>query len=91
MLPSLSVRVIRAPEGSPLSAYVDSKVLLKDLLNGRVGVMDLWHSKCTKCPAALEKFDSLAESFSDKDVLFVACALSQGDGDLDMVSEFMEE
>jgi thiol-disulfide isomerase/thioredoxin len=47
--------------------------------------LDLWTTKCVKCPAALEKLNRLALEFPD--VLFVACVLN----DKEMAEEIIEE
>ena len=41
-------------------------------------VIDFWHTKCTRCPAALEKLNDEAEMHPE--IMFVSCALSQGPG-----------
>ena len=53
-------------EGSTISA----------LRGGKPLVLDLWHTKCVKCPDALTKLDKIAGSGKHADVKFVACALS---------------
>lgn len=96
-LPEVRVKLLRAPErtsssSARMGAMTTGEVLsLRDVCAGRVGVVDLWHTKCTKCPAALEKLNSLTESFDDSQVLFIAAALSQGDGDEDMVGDLIQE
>lgn len=39
-------------------------------------LIDFWHTKCTRCPAALEKLNT--EAATSNDILYVSCALSQG-------------
>ena len=51
----------------------------------RALVIDFWHTKCVRCPAALEKLNS--EAAMRKDVLFAACALSQGAENLEIVQD----
>ena len=63
---------------------------LEAIRAGRTMVIDLWHSKCVKCPAALDKLNDLAgSSSSGDDVLYVSCALSQGPGNIDLASEMV--
>ena len=51
-------------------------------------VLDFWHTKCVKCPAAMEKLNDAATPFiADSRVKFVSCALSQGPGNIDVASE----
>lgn len=47
------------------------------------------HTKCVRCPAALERMNN--EASSRTDVLFTACALSQGDGNEELVKEMVSE
>lgn len=44
---------------------------------GRPLVLDFWNTRCSKCPTALAKMDSLASKFSAS-TISVACALSLG-------------
>lgn len=61
---------------------------LREYCSGKVGVIDLWHTKCTQCPAALTRFNSSAAKLQRMtDVLFIACALSLGDGNEELVAE----
>lgn len=47
---------------------------LRELRDGKPLVLDLWHTRCVKCPSVLTKLDGLARQH--KEVKFVACALS---------------
>ncbi len=88
MLPSIPVRVVKASEGSALSSHsVDSPVSLKELCAGKAGIIDLWHSKCVRCPLALEKLDDLAGKNTNSNILYLSLALSQGDRDLDVIQD----
>lgn len=62
---------------------------IKAFCAGKAGVIDLWHTKCTRCPAALEKLNE--EAGSHPEYLFIACALSQGEGNLEDVAELTNE
>jgi hypothetical protein len=53
---------------------------LREVCSGKVGVIDLWHTKCQKCPAGLDKFNGEYVQFSSSEVVFMACALSLGNG-----------
>jgi thiol-disulfide isomerase/thioredoxin len=64
-------------------------VSLSDLRDGKAMVLDFWHTKCVKCPAALEKLNDEAEE--KEDILFVACALSQGQGNIEAVEELTQD
>lgn len=82
MLPRLKISVLGENE-------VEST--LDEFCFGKNGVIDLWHTKCQKCPAALDKFNTEALQFSSEEVIFVACALSQGEGNKDDVAEIGPE
>jgi hypothetical protein len=56
---------------------------------GKAMVIDLWHTKCVKCPAALSHLNDEASSSSD--IVFVACALSLGDGNRELVADLVSE
>ena len=43
---------------------------------GKPLVLDLWHTKCVRCPEALTKLDGIAGSGKHPGVVFAACALS---------------
>ena len=43
---------------------------------GKPLVLDLWHTKCVRCPDALTKLDGIAGSGKHADVVFASCALS---------------
>jgi hypothetical protein len=87
-LPSIPVALLRAPEGSDLKAREGQSVPLSELLNGKKGVIDLWHTKCTRCPAALEKLNDIVTSTSS---IGIACALSQGPRDVDTVNDLIQD
>lgn len=92
MLPSLPVRLLRKPSSSPVHAHENTITTLTEICSGRVGVIDFWHTKCTRCPAAIEKLNALAEKFGNtEDVLWLTCALSLGDGNGELVSEVIQE
>lgn len=91
MLPAISVKVIRTVDGSDLKRFEGQTASLQEVLRGKGGVIDLWHTKCVRCPAALEKLSDFAQSRGSQDVVFIACALSQGDGDEDMVTDLIQE
>ena len=68
----------------------DNIIDLLSLLEGKRGmVLDFWTSKCVKCPGALDKLNSKALSYPD--IAFISCALSQGDGNVDIVKELVDE
>lgn len=59
----------------------DVPTTLRELQRGVGGgkpmIIDFWTTKCTRCPAAMEKLDKEASS-RHKEIFYVACALSQG-------------
>ena len=52
-------------------------------------VVDFWHSKCKWCPPALEKLNKEAGCADSDDIIFVSCALSQGEGDYEVASNLV--
>jgi len=52
-------------------------------------VLDFWHTKCVKCPAALEKLNDEAGSGEHDGIVFVSCALSQGAGNKDVAMDMI--
>lgn len=68
-----------------------SQTTLKDLRvnNSKPCIIDLWHTKCTRCPAALDKLDSAAEA--NPDIVFISICLSQGDKNFDLAVDMVEE
>jgi thiol-disulfide isomerase/thioredoxin len=58
---------------------------------GKPLVLDFWHTKCVKCPAAISHLDEVAPKHPG--VTFAACALSLGsetEGTQDQVLELLE-
>ena len=45
-----------------------------------IQVIDFWHTNCTRCPAGLEKLNVHASTTNGDDIIFISCALSQGEG-----------
>lgn len=83
MLPTFAVSVLGENE---------KECTLRELCSGKIGVIDIWHTKCQKCPAALDKFNGDAEEFSNNDkVSFIALALSLGTGNKEDVAELGPE
>ena len=83
LFPNLQVTVL---DGS------GTKRDLKDLCLGKVMVLDFWHTKCVKCPSALEKLNDAAREFGKEgQVIFVACALSLGEGNKELVLEMISD
>lgn len=62
----LDVEAGEAGESTTLAAFRAGKPL----------VIDFWHTRCTKCPAAVSKLDTIAPKHPD--VTFASCALSLG-------------
>ena len=65
-----------------------TKTTLEGLRAGRAMVLDFWHTKCVRCPSALDKLNEFAAR-GDGEVVFVACALSQGTGSFEMAKEMI--
>ena len=58
---------------------------------GKPLVLDFWHTRCTRCPAAISKLDDLAPKHPH--VQFASCALSLGsetEGTQEQVLELLE-
>lgn len=67
------------------------KLSLKEYCQGKAGIIDFWHTKCTRCPAALEKLNLESGKNKRDDILYAACAISQGDGNLSLVEDVSSE
>jgi thiol-disulfide isomerase/thioredoxin len=52
-------------------------------------VIDFWTTKCTRCPAALEKLNDEACLAENADIVFVSCALSQGKDNYVMAADLV--
>jgi thiol-disulfide isomerase/thioredoxin len=89
--PDLSFHQLTEGNGE-LAESLDEIQSLHAFRAGKVMVIDFWHTKCTRCPAALEKLNNMAESYADEAeaVMFVGCALSQGDGNKDIVVDMVD-
>jgi len=66
------------------------KCSIDEFRAGKPLVLDFWHTKCTRCPAALEKLNIEAEKALYDGVIFASCGISVEDGDIDLVSEMCE-
>jgi len=91
---SLDFKVSVLGSSSSSSSSSSSAIYTLAELHAKIGqgkhmVIDLWHTKCTKCPAALEHLNE--EASSSDDVVYVACALSLGDGNKDIVTDLVSE
>lgn len=64
---------------------------LNSLRDGKAMVLDFWTTKCVKCPAALEKLNDEAGEDDSGEILYVSCALSQGDGNMEMVTDLVDD
>lgn len=64
---------------------------LKELCQGRAGVIDFWTTKCVRCPAALGKLNEEAGEADKDKFMYIACALSQGEGNQDDVQDFISD
>ena len=82
MLPTFKVQILGESE---------RECSLREACAGKIGVIDLWHTKCQKCPAALDKFNNESEQFSADEVIFVACALSLGSTNKEDVADLALE
>ena len=69
-----------------------SPTTLDAFRGGKRLVLDFWHTRCTRCPAALTKLDMLAPKHAD--VTFASCALSLGsttEGTCEVVLELLQD
>lgn len=67
----------------------EEKMTLDVFRSNKALVLDFWHTKCVKCPAALEKLNKVSVDYPG--VTFASCAVSLSEGDLDMVTEMVED
>ena len=81
IFPAFTVTKVADSTSHELSSIADE---------GKFLVLDLWTSKCVKCPAALDKLDHIAEKYANI-ATFVSVALSQGEGNMDIIAELVEE
>ena len=64
---------------------------LAEFRAGRPMVLDFWHTKCVRCPAALAKLDAKAASGKHAGVVFAACALSLGENSMEDTKQLLED
>jgi thiol-disulfide isomerase/thioredoxin len=83
LLPDLAVTTL-VPEGD--EPEMSSLCRLRD---GKAMVIDFWTTKCTRCPAALEKLNNEAGLAENDDIVFVSCALSQGEGNYAVAADLV--
>ena len=62
---------------------------ITSLCQGNYLVIDFWHTKCTKCPLALEKLNDMTKDYPN--VNFASCALSLVEDDIDIISDLVED
>ena len=71
----------------------DKRTCLADIQreNGSpVLVIDLWHTKCTKCPTALSKLNQEAEGVNKSEVMYISIALSLGEGNYELTRDVID-
>lgn len=73
------------PNNSVISVQSLEVTSIAELAGRCPMVIDFWHTNCSRCPAALSKLDDIATAYPS--VRFVACALSLGDGNFDIVRD----
>eukprot|EP01031_Cornospumella_fuschlensis_P040707 gene40707-49637_t len=88
MLSNIPVTILRNPQSDEA---LEVKTTLREACAGKIGVIDLWHTKCTRCPAALSHLNDFAASQDPNNVMLIACALSLGAGNQDAVVDFISE
>jgi thiol-disulfide isomerase/thioredoxin len=84
-LSKLSVSVLDPDEETATPSTVG------DFRDGKRLILDFWHTRCVKCPAALTWLDAQAEAHPD--ITFASCALSLGsdtEGTQEQVLELLE-
>ena len=91
---SMDLKVSLISSDSDDSSSSSDSITLSELHSrlagqGKAMVIDLWHTKCVKCPAALSHLNDEASGSSD--IVFVACALSLGDGNRELVADLVSE
>ena len=62
---------------------------LNKVRGDRAMVLDFWHTKCVKCPAALDRMNEMAGEDATGEVLYVSCALSQGPGNKELAIDMI--
>lgn len=65
-----------------------SQLSLQELLSSQDSLLDFWHIKCTRCPAALDKLSTYAEE--NPSLRYFAICLSRGD-DLEIVKDVIDQ
>ena len=88
ILPDLAVKLLVANSDE----NEEKTTTLSQLLQGeenKAMVIDFWTTKCTRCPAALEKLNEEACMAENSDILFVSCALSQGKDNYAMAADLV--
>lgn len=88
MLSNIPVTILRKPQNDE---ELTIKSTLKEACAGKIGVIDLWHTKCTRCPAALSHLNDFAATQDSNKVMFIACALSLGAGNQEAVVDYINE
>jgi hypothetical protein len=81
--PDLAVKTL-VPEGED-----GEETTLSALRGDKAMVIDFWTTKCTRCPAALTKLNGEAGLAENDDVVFLSCALSQGDGNYEVAADLV--
>jgi len=79
----LAVKTL-VPEGED-----GEETTLSALRGDKAMVIDFWTTKCTRCPAALTKLNGEAGLAENDDVVFLSCALSQGDGNYEVAADLV--
>ena len=88
----LIMSVLEALKVSTLDENSGELVSLADLRSNKSMIIDFWHTKCVKCPAAIDKLNEEAEGEIDSaETVVVCCALSLGEGNKEMVKDVVSD
>lgn len=83
LLPDLAVTTLVSDGDEP-----EASSLCK-LRDGKAMVIDFWTTKCARCPSALIKLNGEAGLTENDDIVFVSCALSQGEGNYAVAADLV--
>ena len=89
LLPDLAVTLLVANSDENDEETTTLSKLQGEDENKKAMVIDFWTTKCTRCPAALEKLNDEACLAENADIVFVSCALSQGKDNYAMAADLV--
>lgn len=89
VLPDLAIKFLVANSDENDEETTTLSQLLQEEENKAAMLIDFWTTKCTRCPAALEKLNEEACLAENSDILFASCALSQGKDNYAMAADLV--